>query len=243
MRIDRSSRSAGNLPTPASAVSTEISRLTSWLSAQQHQACASTSSPPESQIIDSSQMHADSSHRLSTTPPISASTSLSPRYRPLKKTHIITREHDFSPSGLAEPKAWLRPRRCAVLPRCGPADPASLRTAVVIAAENFRVVALAAVLLAHSPAFRRFDEILYLVEKASDLTLPDFVRCDSCRNSPPPDATTVPASPLLTQSRSPRRTSVPSEYFTFGARTCNGTTIGFLPSSRPSIKVDTRLLH
>jgi hypothetical protein len=32
-------------------------------------------------------------------------------------------------------------------------------------------VALAAVLLAHSPAFRRSDEILYLVEKAADFTL------------------------------------------------------------------------
>ena len=29
----------------------------------------------------------------------------------------------------------------------------------------------------HSPAFSRSDEILYLVEKASDFTLPDFVRC------------------------------------------------------------------
>jgi hypothetical protein len=27
------------------------------------------------------------------------------------------------------------------------------------------------------PAFDRFDEILYLVEKTSDLTLPDFGRC------------------------------------------------------------------
>jgi hypothetical protein len=26
-------------------------------------------------------------------------------------------------------------------------------------------------------AFDRFDEILYLVEKTSDFTLPDFVRC------------------------------------------------------------------
>jgi hypothetical protein len=32
----------------------------------------------------------------------------------------------------------------------------------------------------HSPAFDRFDEILYLVEKASDLTLTDF------RPLPPP---------------------------------------------------------
>jgi hypothetical protein len=29
----------------------------------------------------------------------------------------------------------------------------------------------------HSPAFVRFDEILYLVEKTSDLTLPAFGRC------------------------------------------------------------------
>jgi hypothetical protein len=36
-------------------------------------------------------------------------------------------------------------------------------------------VALATVLLAHSPAFDRFDEILYLVEKASDLTLTDLI--------------------------------------------------------------------
>jgi hypothetical protein len=35
----------------------------------------------------------------------------------------------------------------------------------------------------HSPAFGRFDEILYLLENPSDLTLPDSVRCDSCRNS------------------------------------------------------------
>jgi hypothetical protein len=41
---------------------------------------------------------------------------------------------------------------------------------------HFPVVALAAVLLALSPAFSRFDEILYLVEKASDLTLPDAMR-------------------------------------------------------------------
>jgi hypothetical protein len=27
-------------------------------------------------------------------------------------------------------------------------------------------------------SFGRFDEILYLVEKTSDLTLPDSVRCD-----------------------------------------------------------------
>jgi hypothetical protein len=30
----------------------------------------------------------------------------------------------------------------------------------------------------HSPAFGRFDEIFYLVEKTSDLTLPDSVRSD-----------------------------------------------------------------
>jgi hypothetical protein len=29
----------------------------------------------------------------------------------------------------------------------------------------------------HSPAFVRFGEILYLVEKTSDLTLPAFGRC------------------------------------------------------------------
>jgi hypothetical protein len=45
-------------------------------------------------------------------------------------------------------------------------------------------VALATVLLAPSPAFDRFDEILYLVEKASDLTLSNSSHGDVRRRTP-----------------------------------------------------------
>jgi hypothetical protein len=60
------------------------------------------------------------------------------------------------------------------------ARPDPLRFAILLRSRTghyFPVVALAAVLLAHSPAVSRFDEILYLVEQASDLTLPAFGRC------------------------------------------------------------------
>jgi hypothetical protein len=50
----------------------------------------------------------------------------------------------------------------------------------------FPVVALATVLLAHSPAFGRSDEILYLVEKAS-------------RNAPPSLVSLRPADPSVGQ--------------------------------------------
>jgi hypothetical protein len=65
-------------------------------------------------------------------------------------------------------------------PCCAAALPDPFRFAILLRSRTchyFPVMALATVLLAHSPAFGRSDEILYLVEKASDLTLPDSVRC------------------------------------------------------------------
>jgi hypothetical protein len=86
-----------------------------------------------------------------------------------------------------ESEARLRPLRFGSCFAAALSDP--FRYAILLRSRtspNIRVGAFATMLLTHSPAFARFDEILYLVENASDLTLPDFVRC--------PRAAALPAS-------------------------------------------------
>jgi hypothetical protein len=69
-------------------------------------------------------------------------------------------------------------RYARLLPSLRPGRYLALRNPAALTDQPIHPVsALATVLLAHVPAFDLFDEILYLVENASDLTLPDSVRC------------------------------------------------------------------